>query len=219
MVVFASVACLCTGQLLADGLNGARSTRISALSGMTVLLCIEPPWQPHEMPATWPVTLECDGVDQVGASLNEPSRSGHTGAILAAGPRHPRRQFVCGLYRLRTSYLSPSMRDALRKTLQTQFVLRALLSDLGGGHCGMELCARRAWPRAPYPILARLELAGWAETRWEDPATHVAEGRPRRRYYQLTGQGVVQAREALEQAERARARLRAGALRDAPGMS
>ena len=39
-----------------------------------------------------------------------------------------------------------------------------------------------------YPILIRLEEAGWLESRWEvvDPR-HV--GRPRRRYYRMTGDG------------------------------
>jgi PadR family transcriptional regulator, regulatory protein PadR len=112
------------------------------------------------------------------------------------------------------------MLNALRITLQTQLVLQAVLSDPGGEHYGLELCAETGLAAGTiYPILARLELAGWVESRWEDPATHVAEGRPRRRYYQLTGQGAVQAREALERAERARARLRAGALRDAAGAS
>jgi len=44
-----------------------------------------------------------------------------------------------------------------------------------------------------YPILVRLERAGWVESRWErtDP---VADGRPNRRYYQLTAEGAVAAR-------------------------
>ena len=105
-------------------------------------------------------------------------------------------------------------------TLQTQYVLRALLSDPAGEHYGLELCGETGLAAGTmYPILARLEQAGWVESRWENPATHVAEGRPRRRYYQLTGQGAGQARHALERADRARARLRAGALRDAPGVS
>jgi DNA-binding PadR family transcriptional regulator len=40
-----------------------------------------------------------------------------------------------------------------------------------------------------YPILYRLEEYGWLDSRWEagDPATL---GRPRRRYYRITGEGV-----------------------------
>ncbi len=48
-----------------------------------------------------------------------------------------------------------------------------------------------------YPILHRLEDEGWLESRVEqiDPRT---EGRPRRRIYQLTGIGEVEAKTLLE---------------------
>jgi PadR family transcriptional regulator, regulatory protein PadR len=39
-----------------------------------------------------------------------------------------------------------------------------------------------------YKALARLEDAGLLTSRWEDPAA--AEGRPRRRLYELTGRGA-----------------------------
>jgi PadR family transcriptional regulator PadR len=39
-----------------------------------------------------------------------------------------------------------------------------------------------------YKALGRLEELGLLSSHWEDPAA--AEGRPRRRLYQLTGQGV-----------------------------
>lgn len=47
-----------------------------------------------------------------------------------------------------------------------------------------------------YPILARLEAAGWLTSAWEgiDPQQ---EGRPRRRYYTLTAHGQNAANEAL----------------------
>lgn len=41
-----------------------------------------------------------------------------------------------------------------------------------------------------YKALARLEAAGLLEDRWEDPDTALAEGRPRRRLYWITGLGV-----------------------------
>ena len=45
-----------------------------------------------------------------------------------------------------------------------------------------------------YPMLARLEERGLVTSRWEpEPAT---AGRPPRRYYQLTGEGVRVARRA-----------------------
>ena len=47
-----------------------------------------------------------------------------------------------------------------------------------------------------YPILARFERAGWLASEWEqvDPQT---AGRPRRRFYQLTGVGQRTAYAAL----------------------
>lgn len=47
-----------------------------------------------------------------------------------------------------------------------------------------------------YPTLGRLEKKGFVRGRWEDPRLAVEEGRPRRRYYELTGEG----RKALDQA-------------------
>ncbi len=46
-----------------------------------------------------------------------------------------------------------------------------------------------------YKALSRLEEFGLLTSRWEDPT--VAEGRPRRRLYELTGQGVRVAEQAL----------------------
>jgi PadR family transcriptional regulator, regulatory protein PadR len=46
-----------------------------------------------------------------------------------------------------------------------------------------------------YKALGRLEEFGLLSSRWEDP--EAAEGRPRRRLYELTGQGVRVAEQAL----------------------
>ncbi len=46
------------------------------------------------------------------------------------------------------------------------------------------------------PILARLEACGWVTSRWEDQDPHHL-GRPVRRYYRLTPDGVVFAVRAL----------------------
>jgi DNA-binding PadR family transcriptional regulator len=48
-----------------------------------------------------------------------------------------------------------------------------------------------------HPILARLEACGWLESRWEDLDPHAA-GRPRRRYYRLSPDGVVGAARAVD---------------------
>jgi PadR family transcriptional regulator, regulatory protein PadR len=53
-----------------------------------------------------------------------------------------------------------------------------------------------------YKALARLEQAGLLTSRWEAPETALAEGRPRRRLYTLTGDGEL----AVAAAESARRR-------------
>ena len=40
-----------------------------------------------------------------------------------------------------------------------------------------------------YPILLRLEKAGWLRSRWE-VATPMELGRPRRRFYRITAEGA-----------------------------
>lgn len=93
----------------------------------------------------------------------------------------------------------------LRMTLQTQLVLRALLEDPAKQRYGLELCELAGLPSGTiYPILARLEQAGWVDSTWEDPAVHEAAGRPRRRFYQVTHDGAEQARAALARAYRSR---------------
>jgi DNA-binding PadR family transcriptional regulator len=51
-----------------------------------------------------------------------------------------------------------------------------------------------------YPMLMQLERCGWLESRWEteDPQ---ALGRPRRRYYRVTGVGEARARAAARELE------------------
>src|SRR5690349_12515083 len=49
---------------------------------------------------------------------------------------------------------------------------------------------------ALYPMLTRLLAAGWLEAHWED-VDPVAEGRPARRYYRLTPDGLALARTEL----------------------
>jgi PadR family transcriptional regulator PadR len=97
------------------------------------------------------------------------------------------------------------MTTAPRMTLQTQLVLRAMLTDPAGEHYGLQLRDETGLPSGTiYPILARLERCGWVASNWEDPVQHIAEGRPRRRYYQLTGEGAERARDALARAYRPR---------------
>ena len=57
-----------------------------------------------------------------------------------------------------------------------------------------------------YPMLARLEQAGWLESRWEDVDPSQA-GRPRRRLYTLTGLGQTKANDALAELQMPEGRL------------
>src|SRR3954467_2473554 len=94
-------------------------------------------------------------------------------------------------------------------TIPTQLVLEALLADPQRELYGLEI-GEAAGLRSGtiHPILARLEGYGWLSSRWEDIDAS-AEGRPPRRYYSLTADGVQAARAALPRASRpAAARLR-----------
>jgi PadR family transcriptional regulator, regulatory protein PadR len=100
-----------------------------------------------------------------------------------------------------------------RMTLPTQLVLRAMIADPSRQMYGLEIGkAAQLAPGTIHPILARLESWGWLESRWEDLDPHDA-GRPRRRYYRLTPDGVVGAARALDRARTSTslpARLRPG---------
>jgi DNA-binding PadR family transcriptional regulator len=104
-------------------------------------------------------------------------------------------------------------------TLQTQLVLGAMLAEPALERYGLQLCAETGLPSGTiYPIVARLEQLGWVESRWEEPGEHIAEGRPRRRYYRLTDDGAALARAALARVDRARRQPRFG-LVTGPGVS
>ena len=91
-------------------------------------------------------------------------------------------------------------------TIPTQLVLRALLADPSQELYGVEIGQAAGLPSGTvHPILARLEGVGWLTSRWEDIDPR-AEGRPARRYYQLTSDGIELARAALARAYSATAR-------------
>lgn len=86
--------------------------------------------------------------------------------------------------------------------MATQLVLRSLLADPVGELYGSEIGdAAGLMSGTVHPILARLEAAGWVDSRWEDVDPRAA-GRPARRYYRLTGEGAEQARAALAKVPR-----------------
>jgi PadR family transcriptional regulator PadR len=82
-------------------------------------------------------------------------------------------------------------------SLQTLRVLEAFLTDPAQQLSGADVQKRSALASGTlYPILLRLESAGWFVSRWEavDPAE---VGRPRKRLYSLTPSGLVQASEVF----------------------
>jgi PadR family transcriptional regulator PadR len=87
-------------------------------------------------------------------------------------------------------------------TLQTIAVLQAMLEAPAHAHYGLQIAGKTHLPTGTiYPILARLEKAGWVSSNWEAREPSELE-RPRRRLYMLTGSGAQAARAALADAHR-----------------
>jgi len=83
----------------------------------------------------------------------------------------------------------------VRISLQTLRVLEAFLESPTDQLSGADVQKRSGLASGTlYPILLRLEAAGWFVSRWEtiDP---VSAGRPRRRLYRLTPSGLTRASE------------------------
>jgi PadR family transcriptional regulator PadR len=81
----------------------------------------------------------------------------------------------------------------VRMSFQTLKVLEAFLENPGEELSGADVHKRSGIASGTlYPILLRLESAGWFISRWEaiDPAS---VGRPRRRLYRLTRSGLAYA--------------------------
>jgi DNA-binding PadR family transcriptional regulator len=92
-------------------------------------------------------------------------------------------------------------------TLQVKHVLRSMLGDPSREWYGLELCELTELPPGTmYPILARLEGAGWLESRWEHATEQAVSGRPPRRYYRFSRDGAETARLALAHSYRSKAR-------------
>ena len=74
------------------------------------------------------------------------------------------------------------------------FVLQAVAQ----GHCfGFDIMAVTALPSGTiYPALRRLEALELVRSDWEKDAKARKEGRPRRRYYEITPEGRLQLTEA-----------------------
>jgi hypothetical protein len=87
--------------------------------------------------------------------------------------------------------------EKVRVTLAVAKVLSAFCADPGADRYGLDLMRATGHPSGTlYPILLRLQRAGWVRARWEE-VDPVEAGRPPRRYYRLTADGLVSARMEL----------------------
>lgn len=87
----------------------------------------------------------------------------------------------------------------MRKTHALVQVAMALLDDPTDRHWGYEL-SKRSCVRSGvlYPMLTRMLDEGWLADGWEDPTT--IQGRPPRRYYELTDKGRLALGALLQEA-------------------
>jgi PadR family transcriptional regulator PadR len=86
-----------------------------------------------------------------------------------------------------------------RLTQQTLKVLGALMSGQIRELSGADIARTSGLSSGTlYPILYRLEEFGWLDSRWEtgDPAVL---GRPRRRYYRITGEGAKKVQQVVRE--------------------
>ena len=93
----------------------------------------------------------------------------------------------------------------MRLTIPMARVLSVFLSDVEEARYGVDLMEQSGLGSGTmYPILQRLQAAGWVSSSWEegDPASL---GRPARRYYLLTPDGAEQARQQLAELHRSTA--------------
>ncbi len=96
-------------------------------------------------------------------------------------------------------------------------VLEVFLADVSARQYGYDLMKAAKLPSGTlYPMLARLQDQGLLTSAW-GPQAPDAGGRPPRRYYQLTGEGVRVARLELAQATLAAPRAAHGIAEPAPG--
>jgi PadR family transcriptional regulator len=113
--------------------------------------------------------------------------------------------------------------SGVKLTASLERVLRVFLADPSERRYGYDLMKAARLPSGTlYPMLARLQEQGLVTAEWESrPDDAEASGRPPRKYYQLTGEGVRVARLELAQAAvspgRAVRQPASGAARPVPG--
>jgi PadR family transcriptional regulator len=97
-------------------------------------------------------------------------------------------------------------------------VLRVMVTDPAEPHYGYDLMRAAKLPSGTlYPMLARLQQEGLVDAEWEAQRQDTG-GRPPRKYYRLTGEGLRIARHELARVAHVGAhRAGHGATRPAPG--
>ena len=89
----------------------------------------------------------------------------------------------------------------IRKTSSTVGVLRMFADKYPEALAGADIInSTHIFSGTLYPILERLEQAGWLLSEWETVSPAEVR-RPRRKYYSLTGTGRVEAAKALAEAD------------------
>lgn len=88
-----------------------------------------------------------------------------------------------------------------------------ILRAISDGLCyGLDIVAGTRLPSGTvYPTLGRLRKSGLVKTHWEDQRRAEREGRPRRRYYELTPRGVTALAEGVSHLHEMTAALEAEA--------
>jgi len=98
-------------------------------------------------------------------------------------------------------------------------VLSVFLADASAWRYGYDLMKAARLPSGTlYPMLARLQEQGLVTAQWEQHSAD-AGGRPPRKYYQLTGEGVRVARLELAQTRTATRRTTDGTTRPVRGIT
>src|ERR1022692_4257719 len=96
-------------------------------------------------------------------------------------------------------------------------VLRVFLAEPSARQYGYDLMKAAGLPSGTlYPMLARLHDQGLVTSAWE-PQPDDARGRPPRKYYQLTGEGIHVARLELARASSDLRSVPRGSMRPAGG--
>lgn len=87
----------------------------------------------------------------------------------------------------------------VKLTLTTMKVLKCFMEQPKAELSGVDITkSAKVFTGSLYPILMRLEAAGWLSSHWEEIDPREA-GRPRRRYYRLTAHGQRLATEAFNE--------------------